>query len=152
MFLPVSVIMSAQSQVHTICVSAGKTGLRLTSTIVAICKKQRWRKSCQEDDHWVGETGWTAQRVWTGHWCLAGQSYTGAGNWWDSLGRQPGTIGNAQHCGPDAGQEHLGWWLGGDGTVKVDKWLDLQFADWNQECRSGRFYAVTPGWESFTLG
>lgn len=25
---------------------------------------------CQEDDHWIGETGWTAPRVWlgTGSW------------------------------------------------------------------------------------
>lgn len=93
----------------------GKQGLRLTSAPVASCRKQQRRKSCQEDDHWVGGTGWTAQRVWTEHRRLAGQGYTGAGNsggtaWED--GQEHKKV--LSRCWTD-GQEHLGWWPGGEG-------------------------------------
>lgn len=95
----------------------GKQGLRLTSATVASCRKQRRRKSCQEDDHWVGGTGWAAQRVWTERpapgWAGLHRRWK---QWWERLGREPVAKESAlswPRCWTD-GQEHLGWWPGGE--------------------------------------
>lgn len=94
-----------------------KNGLVLMSATVASCRKQGCRKTCQEDDHWVGETAWTAQRVWTGLRCLAGQNYTGAGDsggtaWEDGQEQKKVLSIVAQML--DRRQQHLGGWLGGE--------------------------------------
>lgn len=55
----------------------------MTTKCIARCgnREQGCGKRCQKDDHWTGETGWTAQGV-----CL------GTGNWQDRTTQAVGTV------------------------------------------------------------
>ena len=55
----------------------------MTTKAIARCgnREQGCSKSCQGDDHWTGETGWTAQGV-----CL------GTGNWQGRTTQAVGTV------------------------------------------------------------
>lgn len=87
------------------------------SATVASCREQQWRKSCQEDDHWVGDT----------LDCPKGLNWAPVPGWaelhrrWKLVGQLGKTARNNRKSSPL-------WprcWTGTlrDGTVNMDKWV-----------------------------
>lgn len=103
---------------------------KLTASTAARCcsREQRCRRSCQEDDHWTGETVWTAQRLWLG-----------TGNWQGRTTQAvEAVMGQLRKAARDrrkcsavwarswrGTQKHLEWWLGENWQDQKGHWMKL---------------------------